>query len=125
MQAKSFKLFMCCLGNGTTVCNSAVMERGDYKTIAHISNAGNVTYYVPESYIPPEEKQRIENTAIRDREKFIDRLDLEIKYQPHYALERMIDELPYSECRSFFKEHKGLTVPELIEALKPLYLAHC
>lgn len=35
-----FELFMCCLGNGVTVCNKAVMEYGDYKHIAHISDSG-------------------------------------------------------------------------------------
>lgn len=28
---KKFELFMCCLGNGTTICNKAVEEYGDYK----------------------------------------------------------------------------------------------
>ena len=35
-----FELFMGCLGNGITVCNSAVEESGDYKHIAHISDSG-------------------------------------------------------------------------------------
>ena len=29
MAAQNFKLFLGCLGNGVTVCNSAVMEDGD------------------------------------------------------------------------------------------------
>ena len=33
MTAKKFKLFFGCLGNGITVCNKAVIENGDYKTI--------------------------------------------------------------------------------------------
>ena len=37
---ENFKLWMGCLGNGITVCNSAVEESGDYKHIAHISNNG-------------------------------------------------------------------------------------
>ena len=31
MAARNFKLFLGCLGNGVTVCNSAVMEGGDFK----------------------------------------------------------------------------------------------
>lgn len=36
MAAQNFKLFLGCLGNGVTVCNSAVMEDGDFKMVAHI-----------------------------------------------------------------------------------------
>lgn len=32
MAAQKFELFMGCMGNGTTVCNKAVYEHGDYKT---------------------------------------------------------------------------------------------
>jgi hypothetical protein len=39
-------LFFCCLGNGTTVCNKLQEENGDYKTIAHVSKTGRITYYV-------------------------------------------------------------------------------
>ena len=67
---RPFKLFMGCLGNGTTVCNSAVMENGDYKTIAHISSAGNITFYVDESYIPAEDMTKIRNISKSDSEKF-------------------------------------------------------
>lgn len=67
---RPFKLFMGCLGNGTTVCNSAVMENGDYKNIAHISPAGNITFYVHESYIPAEDMTKIRNIAKSDAEKF-------------------------------------------------------
>ena len=40
--AGKFELFCGCLGNGTTVCNKAVTENGDYKKIAHISEGGNI-----------------------------------------------------------------------------------
>lgn len=46
MAAQNFKLFLGCLGNGVTVCNSAVMEDGDFKMVAHISNEGKITWYV-------------------------------------------------------------------------------
>ena len=44
--AGKFELFYGCLGNGTTVCNKAVEENGDYKKIAHISEGGNIRLYV-------------------------------------------------------------------------------
>lgn len=40
--SEKFELFMCCLENGVTVCNKAVMENNDYKIIAHISQCGNI-----------------------------------------------------------------------------------
>lgn len=63
MQAKKFELFMCCLGNGTTICNKAVYEHGDYKIIAHISDGGNIKLYVAEDYIPPEAMGKIKHEA--------------------------------------------------------------
>ena len=70
---KKFELFMGHLGNGTTVCNKAVEENGDYKTVAHISDHGVIKLYVPESYIPAEAMEKIKNIATRDREKFMER----------------------------------------------------
>lgn len=63
MKAKKFELFMCCMGNGITVCNSAVTECGDYKYIAHISETGNIKYHVPVDYIPEESRKKIEGAA--------------------------------------------------------------
>ena len=68
---KKFKLWMGCLGNGITVCNSAVEESGDYKHIAHISDSGKIKLYVSESYIPVEDMQRIERTATEQRKTFL------------------------------------------------------
>ena len=68
---KKFKLWMGCLGNGITVCNSAVEESGDYKHIAHISDNGKITLYVSESYIPVEDMQRIEQAAAEQRKTFL------------------------------------------------------
>ena len=34
MAAKNFELFLGCLGNGVTVCNSAVIENGDFKMVS-------------------------------------------------------------------------------------------
>ena len=66
-----FELFMCCLGNGVTVCNKAVMEYGDYKHIAHISDSGKINLYVSKSYIPVEDMRRIEQTAAEQRKTFL------------------------------------------------------
>ena len=67
---KNFELFMCCLGNGVTACNKAVMENGDYKQIAHISNCGKITWYVEPSKIPGDALLKIEHDADAMNENF-------------------------------------------------------
>ncbi len=91
-----FELFGCCLGNGTTVCNKAVTENGDYKTIAHISNGGTIRWYIknPEGYVPEKDVQTIKGWADSAREKFMaewGRLTDIKKY------EIMLDHLSYSD----------------------------
>ena len=73
--ARKFELFCCCLGNGTTICNKAVMENGDYKMIAHISEGGNIRLYVAESYIPYTEMEKIKAMANRDKAEFMKRFE--------------------------------------------------
>lgn len=60
---KKFELFMGCFGNGTTVCNKAVMENGDYKMIAHISEYGTIKWYVKPETIPGDALLKIEHVA--------------------------------------------------------------
>ena len=69
-----FELFGGHLGNGTTVCNKAVMENGDYKHIAHISEGGRIKWYIqnPNSYVPAEDMKLIEGWATAARKKFME-----------------------------------------------------
>lgn len=69
MAAQNFKLFLGCLGNGVTVCNSAVMENGDFKMVAHISDEGKITWYVGEDYPPADALARIRACAEQERVK--------------------------------------------------------
>lgn len=73
--AGKFELWFGCLGNGTTVCNKAVTENGDYKKIAHISEGGNIRLYVAESYIPTADMEKIKAIASRDKAEFIKRFE--------------------------------------------------
>lgn len=70
--SNKFELFLGCLGNGTTVCNKAVLENGDYKTIAHISEHGVIKYYVEESSIPDNALKTIKRVANNSRENFME-----------------------------------------------------
>ena len=72
MKAKKFKLFLGCLGNGITVCNKAVEGNGDYKKIAHISDRGNIKFYVSEDYIPKKDMQKIRSEAEQQKNKFLE-----------------------------------------------------
>ena len=94
MKAKKLELFMCCLGNGTTVCNKAVREDGDYKTVAHISAGGNIKFYVPEDYIPQEDMQVIRKCADSDKAKF--RADFE-KMGKYEQYEKILDSLSHAD----------------------------
>lgn len=60
---KKFELFMCCQGNGTSVYNSAVMENGEYKYIAHIADCGKISWYVKPGYVPGADLAKIEHAA--------------------------------------------------------------
>lgn len=86
MLAKKFDLGMYHLGNGTTVCNRAVKEHGDYKYIAHISAAGNIKFYVPEDYIPPEDMARIRSCADSNKAKFRADFEKMDKYEQYGAI---------------------------------------
>lgn len=102
---KKFELFMCCLGNGTTVCNKAVKEHGDYKTIAHISEGGNIRLYVTESYIPAAEMEKIKAMAYREKAEYIKRFESlpEVK---QYG--KIIDKVPHQKFMEFVGDKRPL-----------------
>lgn len=124
MTAKNFELFIGYLGNGATVCNSAVYENGDYKTIAHISNAGNIKLYVEPDYIPAEAMQRIQETAAEHRKKALERLDLYLNYKaratyPDGPLKDYNAQKAYSDIKSEVADHLPIDkMLEFFDALK-------
>ena len=116
MSAKKFELFMGCLGNGITVCNKAVIEHGDYKTIAHISNAGNIKFYVNESYIPESDMEKIKKAAEHNRETFRKNFEMLSDIQQYG---KIIDELP---IKKFVENHKdNRTLEEKLPELREYY----
>ena len=68
--ARRFELFMGCLGNGITVCNKAVMEHGDYKMVAHLSDQGEVKWYVEPGYTPASDVIKIREAATIQQNKY-------------------------------------------------------
>lgn len=116
MAAKKFKLFMGCLGNGITVCNSAVMENGDYKYVAHISNGGNIKFYVRKSYIPKDAMQKIIDVANQNRSEFMEHWN---KLSDLKKYEIMLDSLPFSELSPFLK--MAIPFNEIVPKLEQKY----
>lgn len=72
------------LGNGITVYNTAIKINYDYPTIAHISDGGIVKYYIDESKIPAEIKQRINDVAAERRAEqtyLFEKLPAQVQWQ--------------------------------------------
>lgn len=113
MKAEKFKLFMGCLENGVTVCNFASMERGDYKTIAHISSGGNIKWYVTEDYVPADDYLKIFAQAAKLRKEFMDWFD---KLDDIQKYETMCDSLPYVVLQPVFVR-KDVSLQDKIEML--------
>ena len=92
MRKEKFELFLGFLGNGVTVCNKAVEENGDYKTIAHIAECGKITWYVnPSTYVPGDALLRIEHDTDAMRanfEKWLDSMPKSMQY------EKLVDMVP-------------------------------
>lgn len=79
------------LGNGLTVANSAKKVNGDNKHIAHISNGGNITWYVKPESIPGQALLRIEHESDTMRANFIEDWQ---KRNSTAKMETVLDSLP-------------------------------
>ena len=106
MIKKKFELFMCCLGNGITVCNKAVEVNGDYKQIAHISEHGIIKWYVKPENIPGDALLKIEHSANTQREKFIKWLDSISEIEQYSYL---LDRVKHEDFMHVCKMSKNLT----------------
>lgn len=116
---EKFKLFMGCLGNGITVCNKAVTENGDYKRIAHISNAGNIKLYVSENYIPADAMVTIKLSAESRKESFKENFE-SLPETEQYG--KILDSLPIGKLLETFKLNG--TISEKLPDLRKYYYAH-
>lgn len=121
--SQKFELFGGCLGNGTTVCNKAVTENGDYKTIAHISNGGRITWYIknPESYVPEKDMQIIKGWCDTARQEFLESWE---RYDDLRKYEIMLNEISYAEllAHPLKEELKACTdLAEKVKLLEKIY----
>lgn len=115
---KNFKLWMGCLGNGITVCNSAVEESGDYKHIAHISDNGKIKLYVSKSYIPVEDMQKIEQTATEQRKTFLNEWNKQSDIRKY---EKLLDMCSHSDFMEI-AHNKEITLAEKVKQLEAKYI---
>ena len=114
----NFKLWMGCLGNGITVCNSAVEEHGDYKHIAHISDNGKIKLYVSKSYIPVEDMQRIEQAAADRQKTFLNEWNKQSDIRKY---EKLLDMLHLSDLTEI-TDNKELSLAEKVKRLEEKYI---
>lgn len=105
MEARKFELFMCCLGNGITVCNKAVYEYGDYKHVAHIGDNGKISWYVSENYVPEDAKRRIETTAENQRKEYLEQWN---KLSVYRKYEKLLDMVPLSDFLEVVRDNSPL-----------------
>ena len=117
----NFKLWMGCLGNGITVCNSAVENNGENKYIAHIGNSGKIALYVPKSYIPVEDMQRIEQTAAEQRKTFLNEWNKQSDIRKY---EKLLDMCSMSDLIYVFNdvEFSLLPLAEQVKQLEKKYI---
>lgn len=111
---EKFELFMGALGNGLTVCNKAVMKDGDYEKVAHISDAGNITWYQKPSTIPGDALLRIEHQAHVMEAKFQEWFSAKSEIQQYAYL---LDRAPSLTLLETF-EMKDASITEKLEKLK-------
>lgn len=71
MKNRQFDIMFGYLGNGTTVYNRLREENGDYETVAHISPAGNIKWYVSKTKLSEIGRKQIERVAKQNTEKFL------------------------------------------------------
>ena len=115
---KNFKLWMGCFGNGITVCNSAVMEHGDYKHIAHISDSGKIKLYVSESYIPVDDMQRIEQASAEQRKIFLAEWNKQSEIKKY---EKLLEMCNYSDSMGI-AHNRELSLAEKVKQLEAKYI---
>lgn len=66
----AFDMGAGCLGNGVTFWNRASIVDGDYETVAHVSEAGNICWRIPREDFPDKDRARVERTAAEYRKKW-------------------------------------------------------
>lgn len=119
---KKFELFLCSMGNGTTVCNKAVNEHGDYKTIAHISEHGHIELYVSENYIPSNAMQKIKKLAAESKERFLESWNKKSYIQKWgYMMDIPTIGFGYNAIQLVDRENKNLSMKDRVALMEKVF----
>lgn len=120
--SSKFELFLGCLGNGTIVCNKAVIEHGDYKKVAHISEHGVIKFYVLEDYIPADAMQRIRSVAAEDKRKFLEKWNKKNYLQKwEYMMDIPTIGCGYNAIQLVNRESGNLSIEERIPLMEKVF----
>lgn len=122
MSAKKFELFMCRMGNGTTVSNKAVTEHGDYQQIAHISEHGVIKFYVPKNYIPIAELDKILSCAESDKRKYLEEWNKKDYLQKwSYMMDIPTIGCGYNPMEKINYDNKELSMKECVTIMEKVF----
>jgi hypothetical protein len=104
------------LGNGTTVCNSAVddEETRDFKMIAHINDAGVMTWYVKPHSVPDDARAVIERHAEQEHLRWLESWH---KTPAIRQYERLLDWMNISELVAYHQWLRGIPKPKDISKI--------
>lgn len=103
-------------GNGVLVSDRSVIENGDYKKIAHISEAGNIKYYMYGGDIPEDVKERIMLVAREYKRTFIGLFETRTDSEQYQYI---LDNIPHSKFMEVVNDKRDYKsqLPELREYL--------
>lgn len=122
MKENKFELFMCCMGNGTTISNKAVTDHGYYKQIAHISEHGHIKFYVFENYIPVDAMKKIKKVAETDKQKFLKTWNQKTYYEKWgYMMDIPTIGCGYNAVSMVDKENSHLPMENRVELMEKTF----
>lgn len=113
---RKFEIGFFCMGNGLTVCNRAVMEHGDYKTVAWISPAGKIHYRASEKYVPAWAMEKIRSHAENLRWAFVKNFESLPEGTQYF---RILDSVPTGNMLEFL--NLPGTISEKLPAMRKYY----
>ena len=116
------EFFFAGLGNGTTVCNKAIIEHGDYKKIAHISEHGVIKFYISENDIPKKELQKIKKTADNNKQVFLKQWNKKDYLQKWtYMMNLPIIGCGYNKIELINEKHNDLPIAERVPFMEQIF----
>ena len=99
-------IFIGYTGTGLIVCDKSITINNDYKKLAFVSKAGNISWYVNVSEIDCSIVERINSLADNEFKNFKDRFEA-ISIEEQYQV--ILDAVPVSKLCDFLKDDRGIS----------------